>query len=88
MATEIGNKETLAAILIEAQEALQRFGPHHSAHESYAVLLEEVDELWDAVRRKQGPNRDEAMRKECIQVAAMALRMLHFIDNVAPGQAT
>lgn len=48
--------------------------PAHSAHEQYAVLLEEVDELWDHVKTKQ-KNRDLVeMRKEAIQVAAMAIR--------------
>lgn len=35
-----------------AQEVLHArkilgFGPHHSAHEGYAVILEELDELWE-----------------------------------------
>lgn len=47
------------------------------SHEAYAVLLEEVDELWDEVKRKHVDHA--AMRKEAIQVAAMALR---FVRNV------
>ena len=48
--------------------------PFHSAHEGYAVLLEEVDELWNEVKAQtQSP---EQMRKEAIHVAAMALRFL------------
>ena len=47
----------------------------HSAHEGYAALLEEVDELWDEIKRQ---DRDaSAMRKEAIQVGAMAMRFLH-----------
>lgn len=46
----------------------------HSAHEGYAVLLEEVDEVWDEIKKKKidGP----ALEKELIQVGAMVLRML------------
>lgn len=55
------------------------WGPHHSPHEAYAVLLEEVDELWDEVRKKC-PD-DEAMVVEAVQVAAMALR---FIQDICP----
>lgn len=41
------------------------------AHEGYAILLEEVDELWDEVKKKN-PDK-ERMRKEAIQIGAMAL---------------
>jgi NTP pyrophosphatase (non-canonical NTP hydrolase) len=41
-------------------------------HEGYAVLQEEVDEVWDLVK-SQKPSRDSLL-KELIQVAAMAQR--------------
>lgn len=49
-----------------------------NAHEMYAILLEEVDELWDVVKTnaKKNPQRSADMRKEAIQVAAMALRFI------------
>lgn len=44
----------------------------HGPHESYAVILEELDEFWDEVR---GQNHDpDRMLKELIQVAAMCAR--------------
>lgn len=49
-------------------------GNFNSAHEGYAVLLEEVDELWGHVKTNQKRRDLGAMRKEAIQVAAMALR--------------
>ena len=60
---------------LEVEEAYMAWPtPMHSAHEGYGVLLEEVEELWAHVKTKQ-KNRDlAAMRKEAIQVAAMALR--------------
>lgn len=43
-------------------------------HEGYAVLLEEVDELWDDVKKNQRNYDLAAQRKEALQVAAMAIR--------------
>lgn len=48
--------------------------PMHGPHEAYGVILEEVDEFWDEVKKKH-PSREE-MRKELIQVAAMCLRAI------------
>ena len=52
-----------------------------SAHEGFAVLAEEVDELWDEVKSsKLAPvERTSRMRAECVQIAAMAIR---FIEDV------
>lgn len=55
-----------------------------SAHEGYAVLLEELDELWDHVKTKQSKRDLSEMRKEAIQVAAMALRFA--VDVVDEGR--
>lgn len=58
----------------EAQAGRVKWNACNSAHEGFAVALEEVDELWEHVKTKQ-PNRDlSAMRKEAIQAAAMFLR--------------
>jgi hypothetical protein len=45
-----------------------------SPHEGYAIILEELDELWDHVKADTayGPEA----RKEALQVAAMALRFI------------
>lgn len=63
-----------AAIDAEYTRALNKFGAFNSPHEGYAVILEELDELWDEIKRKR--MNKEAVRKEAVQVAAMALRFL------------
>jgi hypothetical protein len=68
--------ENLSAVLSELADAQATHGPFHSAHEGYAVLLEEVDELKDEVWKSPKKRNLAAMRREAIQVAAMALRFL------------
>lgn len=66
-----------AEIIVELGYAQSRFPPFNSAHEGFAVILEEVDELKAEVW-KSPSNRDMmAMRREAIQIAAMAMRFMH-----------
>lgn len=62
----------------EYLEARQRFGDFNSAHEGWAVIKEEMDELWTEVKDNKRPDyeRKPAMRKEAQQVAAMALAFM------------
>lgn len=67
-------------------KARQKHAPMHSPHEGYAVILEELDEVWEEVKRwnprsaytaalDQGKYEEnlKRMRKEALHVAAMAL---------------
>lgn len=54
----------------EMQWAYEKHGPYHNAHEQYAVMREEVDEWWDAVKG----NTADCELYELVQVAAVALR--------------
>lgn len=62
------------AVEAEVDKAVQNWHPMNSAHEAFAVLKEEVDELWDHVKTNQKRRDLGAMKKEAIQVAAMAIR--------------
>lgn len=64
--------EVLAAIAQEVQRARAKHKPMNSAHEGYAVLVEELDEAWAEVKA----DRPEAARQEMVQVAAMAVRFI------------
>lgn len=74
--------EVLTAIAEEVQRAEASWPPMNSAHEAYAVLLEEVDELKAHVWMNQKRRDPAAMRKEAVQVAAMAVR---FIRDICDG---
>jgi len=72
-----------AALKEVGQEVMRAVSKHetwHSAHEGYGVLLEEVDELWDEVKKRSttlGGTRDvKKLRLEACQVAAMAIRFM------------
>lgn len=66
----------------EVMRAMDRFAPFNSPHEGWAVIKEELDELWEHVRANEG--RDLAAYVEAKQVAAMAVR--YMIDCRASNQ--
>jgi hypothetical protein len=68
--------EVLRDIRIEHNKAISKYSKFASTHEGYAVIHEELDELWDLVKRNKGVLGNEEMRKEAIQVAAMAIRFI------------
>jgi hypothetical protein len=73
---------------LEVDMASAKFPAFNSSHEGFAVLKEEVDELWDEVKKnpKKDPlatspedgeaRRRAKMRAEAVQVAAMAIRFI------------
>lgn len=67
---------TLSALIplvtAEMDTASKKYGPFHNSHEHYAVLQEEVDEWWDAVKG----NIADCCQYELLQVAAVALRYI------------
>lgn len=78
-------KSNLIAISLEAideaERAINKYKrPYASAHEFYGVLQEEIDELWDEIK-KRAENRDiEKMRKEAIQCTAVLMRFINEIE--------
>ena len=64
----------LREVTEELDRALRKWPKLNSAHEGYAVILEELDELKAEVWRKQSKRRHKRMRQEAVQVAAMAIR--------------
>jgi hypothetical protein len=67
-------EEILKAVEAEVRRAKAMWPQFNSAHEGFAVLNEEVEELWYHVKTNQKRRDLPAMQKEAIQVAAMAMR--------------
>lgn len=70
----------------ELSTAITAFPSMNSAHEGYAVLQEECQELWDHVCTKPKMRDLNEMRKEAIQVAAMAVRFVVDVCNEERGR--
>jgi hypothetical protein len=60
----------------EIKRAVAKHGPLRSAHEAFGVLLEEVDEFWEEVRKRTRQRNKRNTRKELIQIAAIAIRTI------------
>jgi len=56
-----------------------------SPHEGYAILLEEVDELWNEVKQPLCNRNTLRQKEEAIQVAAMAIRFILDVCNEEDG---
>ena len=83
------NPETANAILDlidEIKEARKNWPGFYNAHEGFAVLHEEFDELKAHVWIRQDKRDLTAMRSEAIQVAAMAIRFATEVCSEEKGR--
>ena len=84
-----GHKFTVVVndVLGELNAAMKKYERFNSAHEGFAVLLEEVDELWEEVKAKGVERSHKTMYGEAKQVAAMALRFMIDVCGEKAGSA-
>lgn len=71
--------EIMNNILELVNKISDKFPPYNSVHEGYAVMLEEFDELWDEVKRKD--KNYTAMYNEAMQVACTAIRFMQLVKK-------
>jgi hypothetical protein len=69
--------ESLRKIEAEYKRATTLYPQFHSNHEGYAVLKEEVDELWDEIKKSKDVVLNDLMKAELIQIGAMCVRFLN-----------
>jgi len=66
----------LRLIREEHNRAIDKFPKFNNAHEGLAVIWEEFEELKAEVFKKQSQYDIDRMRREAIQLGAMALRFI------------
>lgn len=66
----------LREVEAEVRRASSIYPPFSSLHEGYAILLEEVEELWDEIKKSPRKRDAAKIKEEATQVAAMATRFL------------
>lgn len=79
------------SILVDVEQELERafemYPAMNSAHEGWAIIAEEFQkELWEHVCTNQKRRDIDAMRREAIQVAAMAVRFAVDVCNEERGR--
>ena len=67
-------EQFLTEVRSEVRRAETIHKPINSLHEGYAVILDELDEFWEEVRKKADQRDPMAVREELIQTAAMCVR--------------
>lgn len=71
--------ELLALLTKELERAYAKHGDAPwGRHEFYAILLEEVDELWESIKADEPQARIE---EELVQVAAMCFRYFETLNH-------
>ena len=83
----LNNYDVTLAIKIDNElEAAKRHGGFNSLHEAYSVILEELDEIWDITKLKKKDRDANEIKKELIQLAAMAIKAYNSVENFVGGK--
>lgn len=75
----------LADIAAEVERSKVHGNQFASLHEAYAVILEELQEVWAITIQKRRDRNQDELRKELIQVAAMAVKAIESMPNFVGG---
>lgn len=66
---------------VELENAAKHESHFNSLHEAWAVILEELDEVWTITKMKKRNRSAGELRKELVQVAAMAIKSIQTLDK-------
>lgn len=73
------NEKAFKLVREELDRASMNHIKMHSTHEGYAIIKEELDELWDEIKDNNGSSHRGV--SEAVQTAAMAIRYLIDLCN-------
>jgi hypothetical protein len=73
--------EFCQAAIAGADRAERLHGPIQSSHHAHGILLEEIEEYWDEVRKKRHERDPDAMFNELIDVGVCCVRWVRFLDH-------
>ncbi len=89
MHTSIAEEATIGRIALEAGNecirASEPYAPFPTADDAYVILLKKVDNFRGETLKKRQERSPEKMRKELIQIAAMAIRTIYDL-KLQPGR--
>lgn len=69
-------RKAIREVVEELFRAEDKHGPMRSPHEGWAIIAEELDELWEEVRKKDHKRSKKLLRGEAKQTAATAIRFM------------
>ena len=72
--------DVLNAVQFELARATAKFPPMRSAHEASAIIREEYEEFWEAVKEDDAPY---TKFRELVQIAAMCVRAVRDIKPLS-----
>ncbi len=73
---ELALNQAVCLVFNELEDATEKYGAFASGHEGYAIIKEELEELWEEVKNHQKDGATGPLTDEAVQVAAMSLRFL------------
>lgn len=65
----------------EIDKSVTKYGQHNSLHETYGLMMEEVAEFFDEVRKKESKRSIINTKKELIQIAAIAIKRINYLEQ-------
>lgn len=76
-----GLNSAMVDVSEEVVRAVMIHGDFASAHEGYAVIKEELEELWTEIKKKKEARDPERLREEALQLSAMALKFVLSLEH-------
>lgn len=82
----MSNEKIFGDIEAELKRAEAHGGTFGTLHEAHGVIAEELYEVWLITVQKKKNRDPEVLRKELIQVAAMAIKAIQSLENFTGGK--